>query len=116
LTRLDVRDGRVNVGDDTGTAVAEHRVLVELGSHFRQRAHNARGLHRRGHLLKMRRVVPQLRHDATLVQAIGLGTAADQRIGGTNEDVVRLRQWIRHLLHNDVFETFSKHLLHACLP
>ena len=116
LTGLDIGDGRMDLGHYSRTRVTEHRVFVEFGLHFRESPHNACGLRHGGNLLKMGRVVPQLRHDAGLVQARRFGAATDQGVGRPNEDVVHLQPGFRYILDHDVLEAFSQNLLHSRSP
>jgi hypothetical protein len=55
----------------------------------------------------------QFRHHTFLVQAGCFGSAADQGIGGPDQDVMSLKQRIRHVFDHNFLQSLSKHLFHV---
>ncbi len=112
LAHLDVPHGGMHLTDDARAGVPEHRVLAELGFHLGEGANGPGNLRRRRDLPEMRRVVPQLGHDAIVMEARRFGAAADERVGRTYQHVMRRYRRIEHFLDDDVFQAFPEYLLH----
>ncbi len=89
VAHVQIRDRRVPLHHDAGARVAEDGVLGELGAHLGGRAHRTRALHRIPHRAQVVGMASQLLEDTVLMDAGRLRAAADQRVLGPDQDVVR---------------------------
>jgi hypothetical protein len=115
LADLQVGHRGVFLDHEPRAAVTQHGVFTELGFHLPQRAVRAVQLHHVPDLPYPRRIAGHLPQDPFLVNAGRLGSAADQRVCRTDEDLMRECHWIRDLVDDDVADSFANDLLHRCM-
>jgi hypothetical protein len=103
--------GGMFLGHQACAGIAEDSVFAEFCSYLGQSS-DGRAFKRIPDFGDLGRVVGDRPDHAFLVDAGGFGTAADQRIDGANENVMRADHRVGDFVDDDILQPFSENLLH----
>ena len=104
----------MHIDDDARARVAENSVVLKFRQHFTNGPLRTVRAHCIEHLLDVRRIIGQLRHETACLDACGFGAARDQRKMRLHEHLITPGAGSRDLSDDNFFESPANDLLHCC--